>query len=216
MANWTVDKSKILQPDEIKKVLADLNRKARRSLNTRMNRVIFRLACCAGLRASEIAGLRLADVHVASTRPQICVPKEIAKGHNSRRVPLHWDAATLADLRDWKQFRQEQGATNKDLFVCSQHSDSFGHRLDRRNLRMRFKVACKCLGPERRSELTIHDGRHSYVSHALHGGRSVVEVKAAAGHSSLGVTSIYAHLVDTDETVGNLFDFGERHTRCTT
>jgi len=69
-------------------------------------------------------------------------------------------------------------------------------------------VSCKVLGRERQAELTIHDGRHSFVSHALHGGRSIVEVRAAAGHSSLATTSIYAHLVDTDDKVGNLFDFG--------
>ena len=36
-------------------MLAELHRKASRSKNTRLNLVIFRLACCCGLRASEIA-----------------------------------------------------------------------------------------------------------------------------------------------------------------
>jgi site-specific recombinase XerC len=45
------------------------------------------------------------------------------------------------------------------------------------------------------------------ISHALHAGRSVVEVKEAAGHSSLATTSIYAHLVSSDDgKIGNLFD----------
>jgi site-specific recombinase XerD len=40
----------------------------------------------------------------------------------------------------------------------------------------------------------------------LYGGRSVVEVQSAAGHSSLATTSIYAHLIeDEDEQIGNLF-----------
>lgn len=205
---WTVDRSKILQPAEMKAVLADLGRKARRSTNSRMNLTIFRLAACCGLRASEIAGLILADVQVDSSQPKIRVRKEIAKGHKPRKVPLVWDAGTLADLRYWKQFRIDQGAGPDAPFICSQHKDAFGNALDRRNLRKRFKVCCKVLGTERQGELTIHYGRHSFISHALHGGRSVVEVKAAAGHSSLAITSIYAHLVDTDETVGNLFNFG--------
>ena len=78
---------------------------------------------------------------------------------------------------------------------------------DRRNLRMRFKFCCKVLGRERRNELTIHDGRHSFVSHALHGGRSIVEVKSAARHSNLSSTSIYTHLVEDSGQVGDLFDF---------
>ena len=208
MSTWTVDRSKILQPDEMATVLTELRRKARRSVNTRTNLVVFRLAACCGLRASEIAGLTLADVQVDNSRPSIRIRREIGKGHKARKVPLTWDAGTLADLVEWKRFRREQGAADDDRFVCSQHCDSLGNPLDRRNLRKRFRVSCKVLGRERQAELTIHDGRHSFVSHALHGGRSVVEVRAAAGHSSLATTSIYAHLVDTDDKVGNLFDFG--------
>jgi integrase/recombinase XerD len=208
MSTWTVDRSKILQPDEMARVLTELRRKARRSVNTRTNLIVFRLAACCGLRASEIAGLTVGDVMVDNSRPSIRIRREIGKGHKARKVPLTWDAGTLADLVEWKRFRREQGAADDDRFVCSQHCDSLGNPLDRRNLRKRFRVSCKVLGRERQAELTIHDGRHSFVSHALHGGRSIVEVRSAAGHSSLATTSIYAHLVDTDDKVGNLFDFG--------
>ena len=208
MATWTVDRSKILQPHEIASVLTDLRRKARRSPNTRMNLIVFRLATCCGLRAAEIGGLTVGDVMVDNSRPSIRIRREIGKGHKARKVPLTWDVGTLADLVEWKRFRREQGADDEARFVCSQHCDSFGNALDRRNLRKRFRVSCKVLGRERQAELTIHDGRHSFVSHALHGGRSIVEVRAAAGHASLATTSIYAHLVDTDDQVGNLFDFG--------
>ena len=209
MATWTIDRSKILQPNEIRCVLEDLARKGRRSLNTRMNRIIFRLSCCAGLRASEIAGLTLADVQVDSSQPKIRARKEITKGHKARKVPLTWDQGTLSDLRDWKRFRREQGADDEARFICSQHRDSLGNALDRRNLRKRFKVCCKCLGPERQAEMTIHNGRHSFVSHSLHGGRDVAAVREAVGHSSLSVTSLYSHLVEDSGEVGNLFKFGE-------
>ena len=106
--SWTVDRSKILQPDEIHTVLADLRRKARRATNTKMNLTVFRLATCCGLRASEIAGLVLADVQVNSTQPKIRVRREVGKGHKARKVPLTWDEGTLGDLREWKRFRLEQ------------------------------------------------------------------------------------------------------------
>ena len=155
----------------------------------------------------RLAGLILADVQVDNTQPKIRIRREVGKGHKRGIVPLTWDAGTLADIRAWKQLRREQGADESDLFVCSQHRDTFGRQLDRRNLRMRFKVCCKVLGRERRNELTIHDGRHSFVIHALHGGRSIVEVKSAARHSNLSSTSIYTHLVDDSGQVGDLFDF---------
>jgi len=208
MTSWTVGREKILQPHELAQILADLHRKARRSVNTRMNLIVFRLSACCGLRASEVGNLTLADVQVDNSRPSIRIRREVGKGHKARKVPLTWDAGTLADIREFKQFRREQGATDSDPFVCSQHRDSLGNHLDRRNLRMRFKVCCKLLGRERQKELTIHCGRHSYISHALHGGRSIVEVRASAGHASLATTSLYCHLVDDGgEEVGNLFDF---------
>jgi site-specific recombinase XerD len=54
--------------------------------------------------------------------------------------------------------------------------------------------------------LTIHHGGHTFVSHALAGGRSLAEVRAAAGHSNVSVTSAYLHVVvDDEEPVGDLF-----------
>jgi len=65
---------------EIASVLAELHRKAPRSTNTRMNLMIFRLACCAGLRVTEIGGLQLADVRTEIDKPHINIRPAIAKG----------------------------------------------------------------------------------------------------------------------------------------
>ena len=62
-SDWSVDATKILSRRELGAVLADLERRSAHSHHARLNRVIFRLACCCGLRASEIAGLQLADVY---------------------------------------------------------------------------------------------------------------------------------------------------------
>jgi integrase len=67
--HFSADMTKILTRTELQQVLADLRRKAPRSKNTRLNLVIFRLSACCGLRASEIAQLRMADVRVEMPRP---------------------------------------------------------------------------------------------------------------------------------------------------
>jgi integrase len=82
----------------------------------------------------------------------------------------------------------------------------FGEPLQRHALRRRFLSACGVLGRERARTLTIHHGRHTFISHALAGGRSLAEVQAAAGHSNVAVTSAYLHIVvDDAEPIGNLF-----------
>lgn len=78
--------------------------------------------------------------------------------------------------------------------------------LSRHTLRKRFRTACKVLGSARLETLTIHHGRHTFLSHALAGGRTLAEVRDAAGHSNITITSVYLHAaVDDSEPLGNLF-----------
>lgn len=202
-----MDSTKILTRSEIAKVLADLTRK-RRSINTRQNAVIFRLATCCGLRVSEVVGLSLANMKLEGARPHIHVPAAIAKRGRARKVPLWWDAGTLSALQAWKAERTSQGADNKAPFVCSQSKGTQGKALSVRNAQSRWRVAIKALGAERQKVLSIHSGRHSFCSHSLAGGRSLPEVRDASGHANISTTSIYLHAVrDDDEQVGSLFDF---------
>ena len=202
---WTIDQTKIVTPGEIARVLPDLKRRARRSLNSRQNLVIFRLATCCGLRVSELIGLRVGDVRVGVEKPYVLVRAEIAKRRKGRRVPLWWDQGTLDDLTAWRDQRTTQGAGPAAPFVCSQSDRSRGNPLDRQNARARFKVACRALGADRTATLTIHHGRHTFASFALARGVSPVAVQQALGHSSLSVTNVYAHLLDDDGADGNLF-----------
>jgi site-specific recombinase XerD len=64
------------------------------------------------------------------------------------------------------------------------------------------------LGAARLETLTIHHGRHTFISHALAGGRSLAEVRDAAGHFNVSIKSGYLHVAVDDEVgVGNLFRF---------
>ncbi|MEW4451985.1 site-specific integrase [Bremerella sp. JC817] len=198
-----IDGTKILMRGELITVLNDLHRKAPRSANTRMNLAIFRLAVCCGLRVSEIGSLRLRDVYLVRPRPHIRIPRGAAKGGKPRTVPLWWDAGTLADLTAWKEQRLAEGAKETDALIASRRH---GGALSRYTLRKRFLTACKCLGNSRVHTLTIHHGRHTFISHALAGGRTLAEVRDAAGHANVSITSGYLHVViEEEEESGTLF-----------
>lgn len=200
--NWYIDETQILSRLEIAQVLTDLKTRSHLA-NVRMNLAIFRLATCCGLRASEIGGLRLQDVRVGIPRPHVVVRPQTAKGGRGRRVPLWWDEGTLRDLEAWKAERVACGAKLVEAFVCSLQKATFGQPLNRHVLRRRFHTACRVLGWERLRTLTIHHGRHSFVSHALAGGRTLAEVRVAAGHASLLTTSVYLHVCRDEEPVAN-------------
>jgi integrase len=114
---WHVDPVKILTRRELTVVLIDLGSRSARSANLRMNKVILRLACCCGLRVSEIGAVRLSDVCVGAGRPHLRIGPKGAKGKKPRIVPLWWDAGTLEEIIAWKREREVQGGRPDDAFV---------------------------------------------------------------------------------------------------
>jgi integrase len=184
IAPWNLDPTRLLTRRELATVLADLVTRAARSANDRRNRIVVRLACCCGLRVSEIAGLQLDDVVVDMQRPHLRLRREITKGRRARVVPLWWDAGTLDELAAWKAERLEQGAHGRGPFVCSVQSHRLGRPLQRAALRRRFLTACKALGLARLRTLTIHHGRHTFISHALAGRRTLAKVQSYCPPSS--------------------------------
>lgn len=195
-----MDATKILTAEEVQAVLADLHRRAKRSLSSQSNLAIFRLACCCGLRRKELCGLDMGDLLLAGPRPCLRVRKAITKGQEGKRrgrkVPLWWDKGTLEDLRAWHAVRVSQGAGAGDPLVISCRKATFGKRLPTVLAAKRWKTAIRSLGPDRVRQLHIHCGRHSFCSHALSAGRTIVEVRDAAGHANISTTSIYLHVLD--------------------
>jgi len=195
----------ILSLSEVAQIVEHL-RKTRRQDSAMLNLAIFRLSACCGLRVAELTGLRIGDIKVGRARPHILVPASIAKCQRERIVPLWWDAGTLADLELYRANRIEDGAGPDDPLLCSTRSHCKGEALGRRTAQERWqRIIRLVLGAERASGLSIHKGRHSFCSNALNAGKSLVEVRDAAGHSSVQTTNIYLHLASSDETVGNIF-----------
>jgi site-specific recombinase XerC len=53
--------------------------------------------------------------------------------------------------------------------------------------------------------VTIHHGRHAFISHAMTGGRTLAKIRDAGGHSNVSITSAYLDVaVDEDGTPDKL------------
>ena len=102
-------------------------------------------------------------------------------------VPLWWDAGTLEDIKSWKAECSTTDDSPNKPFVASFRPDREKTSLSRHTLRKRFRTACKVLGDQRLNNLTIHHGRHTFISHALAGGRTLAEVRIRASvlHQSI-------------------------------
>lgn len=210
----TIDTSKILQEFEVKLCLqalrAKATRKKRPSKNAALNLIVFRLSSAAGLRRKEIVGLNMGDVVLHGPRPHLHVRAAITKAgcdgkRYGRKVWLKWDPFALEDVAAWYQRRLAMGARPQDPYLCTMMNGKVGQRLSWATVAKHWSTAVKHLGPERARQLSIHQGRHSFCSHALHVGKSAAQVRDVAGHRSITTTNLYLHAVEGDDNCRPLY-----------
>jgi len=200
---------KIMTRSEVAAILSEQSRRAKRSIGSMMNLIIFRLATCAGLRVSEIAGLTLSNVRSGQSKPHLAVPSSLGKRAKARVVPLWIDARTLTDIRAWECLRQLRGATGSDPVICNLRGRDFGKPITARAIEYRFKTVLRnALEPQRATQLSIHSGRHTFASNLLACGFSLTEARDWLGHGNIATTSCYLHCDPTaGETILDSFNF---------
>lgn len=206
-----MQRSVALSRREIALVISDLKRR-RRYYNSRLNNIIFRLACCCGLRRKEIAGLEVDDVIIEGDQPCIRIRWQITKGglrkvkqpdgtfkikrKKARVIPLSLDSGTLADIAEWK--RQQLHARIKKFATTKE-----GKPLSRRAVSARWRTAIRALGNERRKQITCHDGRRTFASVLAAAGAPTPNIKDLLGHENIQTTDNY--LCSMDFTAIDLF-----------
>ena len=198
MSTWVLDKNKVMTADEVQTILHDLRRRSKRSPNTKINDVIFRLATICGLRASEIANLRICDVRLSDpSRPYIYVKN--GKGGKTASVQIP-DNGTAIIFEQHLQTMKSNGSNYSDLFLTKLN----GKQFDRNEIAKRFKSAIRCLTEDRISELSVHSGRHTAATMLLDNGKSLATVREFCRHSNISTTSVYLHGRDIVPT--NMWD----------
>jgi integrase/recombinase XerD len=146
------------------------------------DRAMLELLYGSGLRASELVGLRPADVDLQA---QFLVCR--GKRDRQRMVPIG-DAARRALVTYLERARPRlvRGADPGVLFVNAR-----GRALGRQGL-WRI-VRARARGAGLRGGFP-HALRHSFASHLLEGGADLRSVQALLGHADIGTTEIYTHL----------------------
>jgi integrase/recombinase XerD len=146
------------------------------------DRAMMELLYAAGLRVSELVGLKRADLNLDAGLV-ICH----GKGSKERRVPIgksatHW-------LQQYAAVRSRQGHGNKPQLFLS----SLGRPLTRHFAGTMMKRYTLALGLKHVSPHTL---RHSFATHLLQRGADSRSVQALLGHSDISTTQIYTHITD--------------------
>jgi integrase/recombinase XerD len=150
----------------------------------RRDYALLALAAQTGLRASELIGLRCADVHLG-TGPHVCC---LGKGRKHRITPLTKGVVDV--LNAWIDERTGQatdplfpGCTGKAL-----SRDALEHRLAKYTA-----IATKVCPSLRQKAISMHVFRHTAAMRLLHAGVDTSVIALWLGHEKVETTQIYLH-----------------------
>jgi len=148
------------------------------------NRAIIEMLYGSGLRVSELANLKLSDIHEAEGFLRI-----IGKGNKERLVPL--GTSSLIQLNLYlKQIRPH--ITPKPGHEHAVFMSKNGRRLNREMIFLIIKKLAMQAGIKK--TVSPHTFRHSFATHLVEGGADLRAVQEMLGHASITTTEIYTHI----------------------
>jgi integrase/recombinase XerD len=143
------------------------------------HRTILMLLYSTGMRVSEIANCRIADIDSRNMRIKVVQ----GKGAKDRYTIM--SQQVLLELRAYYLIYKPK----EYLF----NGDQPGKRYSVRSIQHLMQKALTKVGLENK-HFTIHTIRHSFATHLLDNGTDLHTIKELLGHSSLQTTMKYMHL----------------------
>ena len=161
--------------------------------HNRKHKALFALIYGSGLRVSEAAAIK--TEHIDSRTMRVFV--QGGKGAKDRYTVLSHTAVQL--LREyWKAYRPAHpegwlfpGTSSRTHITAAAISRAFCHALTRAQI---SKV------------VSIHSLRHSFATHLLENGVSLLQIKELLGHASIRSTTVYLHLANVTSGIVSPLD----------
>ena len=173
---------RVLSPEMVDKLLESPQR---HDPLWRRDRALLELLYATGCRASEIANLKMRDVHLADS---YCLCR--GKGDKQRLVPLGRRA--ILAVRDYADHERPAIVAHLPAAPPWLLLSRRGLRLRRERIWELFKRYASRIGAP--TEMSPHSLRHSFATHLLSGGADLRQVQEMLGHASIATTQIYTHV----------------------
>jgi integrase/recombinase XerD len=154
------------------------------AITTLRHRAILMTAYAAGLRISEVLGLRVDDID--SQRMVIRVRQ--GKGSKDRYVMLSPRLLTL--LRDYWKANRRRKVYQPSPWLFPGNVP--GQPITDGAVYEACEEACRAAGLEK--HVTVHTLRHTFATHLLESGTDLRTIQILLGHRSLNTTARYLHV----------------------
>ncbi len=151
----------------------------------RRDRAMLELLYGTGCRASELADMRLVDLHLDDG---YCRCR--GKGDKERLVPLGRQAA--ARVREYLEDERSKLCARSASAPSWVLLSARGQRLRRERIWELVKRYALRVGAP--ADVSPHWLRHSFATHVLAGGADLRQVQEMLGHASIATTQIYTHV----------------------
>jgi len=148
------------------------------------NRALLEVLYASGLRASEAASLKLADIDFENE-----VLRVTGKGNKTRIVPIARPALRIL-CRYLESARPE--LTSRIPAAPYVFVSRNSRALDRERIWQLVKLAAERAGIKK--SIHPHVLRHSFASHLLRNGADLRVIQEMLGHANISTTEIYTHL----------------------
>ena len=152
------------------------------------DRAIFETLYATGIRAGELANLKLDDVDTEERLLRVV----LGKGRKDRNVPLTRPAAEAIEAYLLEARSRIRGAKHSTLLFLALR----GGRLHDDTLNTLLGAWAKKAGIEK--HVTCHTLRHSVATHLLKGGADIRHIQKLLGHASLQTTERYTRVEVSD------------------
>jgi site-specific recombinase XerD len=177
------DKTLITYLDEVE-ITALLTACDHTTWTGRRDHALLATACQTGLRASELTGLTIADVHLGTGAHISC----LGKGRKQRITPL--TNALVEILRAWLAERQGQSAD--PLFPTRRGTTLTRDGLERR-LAAHTATAARTCPTLTEKKVSPHVLRHTAAMRLLAAGVDTTVIALWLGHEKVATTAVYIH-----------------------
>jgi integrase/recombinase XerD len=144
------------------------------------DRLVLELLYAAGLRVSELIGLKITELSLAAG-----YIKCLGKGNKQRLVPLPPNTITLI-----QQYLLNRPALTNNAYLLL---DTHGEPLNR----FRVYHIVKHYGSLVGKKISPHTLRHSFATHLLENGADLRVVQELLGHTDIATTQWYTHVSKT-------------------
>lgn len=162
------------------------------------DRMVLKMLYQTGARVEELCSLTWRAVNAGLDGCGLVTL--FGKRNKTRTVPIK--GKTFKELLDYRAELEKKGEVKLDDYVFPSQK---GGRLDESQVWRIVRAAAQRAGIAQKN-VSPHWLRHAHVSHALDRGAPATLVRDTAGHSSLAITSRYAHARPTDSSAYYLPD----------